>query len=539
MRFFRKASFLSFICIIFIVFFGFFSSGVNAQIATPTPITTTTTQPPTSAQSPCGTGAEPDPRDPVLSQVAQSSGDFVTTPALLSIDETLPCVDVTFNGLTKNTKYYLCTGDSECLGTGKISDDNVLTDNSSTSDEQGNNVHFRVCGDGDNRLKIEGCSPDSTDNWFTGGNAYYFGVVAKTNKNDKYQPVKTGAFFVQKYFPKFEISPKDNLTVDTKSVTVSIFGKGFPIVGGENRNDYQITMKGGDNGYDSEDCVSVGDHTTFNNISSQGKYIISINDQINEPETAVGAAKSVVNGGGGGGGGLFGFVPNPVSAVKNLYQGVKDLTNLGADILSPKDIPKDAFKTGVHFASPIVTAPLNLIKSGLGVYNAFDNTVQNRCQGGLVYWQITCTFTNAAPGGKCEDPVKDPTGEEYRTFLAELAQLNSAGAAYNFQCGDGKQHKNSLECHTINTAIGPIDTTPAGFVTSIFKIVLMLATFGGIIILIYSGYLLMISRGDKEKIQAARETITAAIVGMLFIVLSIVILEIIGVDILKIPGFSK
>ena len=49
----------------------------------------------------------------------------------------------------------------------------------------------------------------------------------------------------------------------------------------------------------------------------------------------------------------------------------------------------------------------------------------------------------------------------------------------------------------------------------------------------------MISRGDKEKLQAARETITAAIVGLLFIVLSIVILEIIGVDILKIPGFSR
>ena len=49
----------------------------------------------------------------------------------------------------------------------------------------------------------------------------------------------------------------------------------------------------------------------------------------------------------------------------------------------------------------------------------------------------------------------------------------------------------------------------------------------------------MVSRGDKEKLAGARETLTSAIVGLLFIVLSIVILEIIGVDILRIPGFSR
>jgi len=48
---------------------------------------------------------------------------------------------------------------------------------------------------------------------------------------------------------------------------------------------------------------------------------------------------------------------------------------------------------------------------------------------------------------------------------------------------------------------------------------------------------MMTSQGDQEKIKAARERITSAIIGFLFLVFSLVLLEIIGVNILRIPGF--
>ena len=89
------------------------------------------------------------------------------------------------------------------------------------------------------------------------------------------------------------------------------------------------------------------------------------------------------------------------------------------------------------------------------------------------------------------------------------------------------------------TAIGDISTDPGGFVKKIFGTILSLAGGVAIILIIISGYRLMASGGNPEKVQHAREQLTSAIVGLLFIIFSLSILQIIGVDILHIPGLSK
>lgn len=94
-------------------------------------------------------------------------------------------------------------------------------------------------------------------------------------------------------------------------------------------------------------------------------------------------------------------------------------------------------------------------------------------------------------------------------------------------------------CKTLDTAVGPIDTDPAKFVQQLFGIILSLAGGIAVLLIIYSGYQLMISQGNAEKVQGAKETLTSAIVGLIFIIFSLVILQIIGVDILRIPGFGQ
>lgn len=95
-------------------------------------------------------------------------------------------------------------------------------------------------------------------------------------------------------------------------------------------------------------------------------------------------------------------------------------------------------------------------------------------------------------------------------------------------------------CSEINTALGfPFSTDPGEFVKTIFGIVLSLAGGIAILLIIFSGYGLMFSQGNPEKVQAAREQLTAAIVGLLFIIFSMSILQIIGVDILHIPGLTR
>ncbi|HSW88077.1 MAG TPA: hypothetical protein VLG12_02850 [Candidatus Saccharimonadales bacterium] len=93
-------------------------------------------------------------------------------------------------------------------------------------------------------------------------------------------------------------------------------------------------------------------------------------------------------------------------------------------------------------------------------------------------------------------------------------------------------------CSSVNTAFGVWNTEPAQFVQSLFSILLSISGGIAILIIIIAGYTMITSQGDPEKVQGAREQITAAIIGLLFLIFSVVILEIIGVDILHLPGFS-
>lgn len=90
----------------------------------------------------------------------------------------------------------------------------------------------------------------------------------------------------------------------------------------------------------------------------------------------------------------------------------------------------------------------------------------------------------------------------------------------------------------IPTALGCLATNPAQFIGSLFGIFLSLAGGIALLLIIYSGYRMVTSTGNPEALQGARETLTAAIVGLLFVIFSFVILEIIGVDILRLPQFT-
>ena len=97
--------------------------------------------------------------------------------------------------------------------------------------------------------------------------------------------------------------------------------------------------------------------------------------------------------------------------------------------------------------------------------------------------------------------------------------------------------KKDVRCISIGTAIGNIAIDPKSFVTNTFSIVLGLAGGIALILIILAGYRYMVSQGNPEAVKAANEQLTAAIVGLLFIIFSFVILRTIGVDILQIPSF--
>jgi hypothetical protein len=88
------------------------------------------------------------------------------------------------------------------------------------------------------------------------------------------------------------------------------------------------------------------------------------------------------------------------------------------------------------------------------------------------------------------------------------------------------------------TAIGNIQTSAQGFVQAIMDLVLSIVGGIAVLLIIISGYRLMVSQGNPEGIKNAKDQLTAAIIGLLFVIFSLVILQIIGYNILGLPGFK-
>lgn len=106
-------------------------------------------------------------------------------------------------------------------------------------------------------------------------------------------------------------------------------------------------------------------------------------------------------------------------------------------------------------------------------------------------------------------------------------------------CKELISDKTDKHCQAIATPIGDLSTDPKEFIPTLFRILLSLSGGIALLLVIYSGYQLMTSQGNPEVVKAARERLTSAFVGLLFLIFSLVILQVIGVDILNLPGFGR
>ncbi len=89
------------------------------------------------------------------------------------------------------------------------------------------------------------------------------------------------------------------------------------------------------------------------------------------------------------------------------------------------------------------------------------------------------------------------------------------------------------------TAVGCVPTDAQGIVQSLLRIGLGLS--GGVVILaiLAGAFMFATSSGDTKKVQEAQEMISSAIIGLLFVIFSVIILQFVGISLLHIPGFGK
>lgn len=132
------------------------------------------------------------------------------------------------------------------------------------------------------------------------------------------------------------------------------------------------------------------------------------------------------------------------------------------------------------------------------------------------------------PGGPIGGPGSGPgTGGGTYSLCTQIGDEGAKAVCENCSDNDG-----------IWTAFGCIKTNPRSIVTTFMQIGLGLAGGVALIMILAAGFLFSTSQGDIKRTGEAKELLTSAVMGLLFIIFSVVILQFIGVSILQIPGFG-
>ena len=88
------------------------------------------------------------------------------------------------------------------------------------------------------------------------------------------------------------------------------------------------------------------------------------------------------------------------------------------------------------------------------------------------------------------------------------------------------------------TVVGCLNTEAGGFVSQIYQLIIAFGSGFAFLAIVYGGFKVLTAGGDPIQIQAGKHIIYGAITGILLIVFSVFLLRIVGVDIIKLPGFG-
>lgn len=151
-----------------------------------------------------------------------------------------------------------------------------------------------------------------------------------------------------------------------------------------------------------------------------------------------------------------------------------------------------------------------------GLKETYNQTKFTECEYGVP------SSTSTDPSCTCKNP--DGVAAICRRYITS----SEAG-----RCSDCILNKGGFW-----TGLGCIGTDPASFSQSMVGYGLSIGGSFSLLCIFYAAFVLQTSRGNPEKIKKAKENLRACITGLLLIVFSILIVKVIGVDLLRIPGFN-
>lgn len=206
---------------------------------------------------------------------------------------------------------------------------------------------------------------------------------------------------------------------------------------------------------------------------------------------------------------------------------------------------KKNLKLNVDSDGTIASAIIGQLNPGAYTATLQKNSPTTMGDPPIVVWtygDTNCAYSiNVAPGGS-------------EGNISQSGQAGPTGAApAKKQCGDKDEHGNIIICSKgagdpcttdpnnpgIKTAIGCIHTNPAEFTKDILKFAIGIGGGLAFLMMLLGAYQILTSAGNPDSLKAGQDRLTNAIIGLLFVIFSVLLMQIIGAGVLNIPGFGK
>lgn len=127
------------------------------------------------------------------------------------------------------------------------------------------------------------------------------------------------------------------------------------------------------------------------------------------------------------------------------------------------------------------------------------------------------------------DPCKDSKS-------SKCTHVAAATCKYDFKIGNLNVNTDA-EFDGIETAIGCVPTKIDHLVAAIFYFSVGIGGGIAFMLMLFAGFQMITSAGNPQNLKGAQDMFTNAIIGLLFIIFSVLLYQFIGAGILRLPGF--
>jgi hypothetical protein len=185
------------------------------------------------------------------------------------------------------------------------------------------------------------------------------------------------------------------------------------------------------------------------------------------------------------------------------------------------------------FGAPFNTLGNLIMGPGLNFLKTLTNPIEDYQSKIVIPCQVgkASTSDSADVNCRCTFDGLTPTPGPIDALLSYCDNLTTKG--------EPESCKTCVNSGGIWSGLGCVKGDLRSFISeTIFGWGIGLAGGFALLCIIYAAFMMQSSQGNPEKLKKAQELITSCIMGLMLIIFSVFILRLIGVNILKIPGFT-